>query len=81
VDEVEAEAEEQEGLDEEVVPPALVSGDVGEGTGMVMPSMSCLLKVAHRIHPPKWVAVGHAVALAYADRYTAVEMQLQAIRR
>jgi hypothetical protein len=32
VDEVEAEAEEQEGLDEEVVPPALVGGDVGEGT-------------------------------------------------
>ena len=32
-DEAEAEAEEEEGVDEEVAPPALVNGDVGEGTG------------------------------------------------
>jgi hypothetical protein len=30
---VEAEAEAKEGVDEVVVPPPLVSGDVGEGTG------------------------------------------------
>jgi hypothetical protein len=33
VDEAEAELEAEEGMDEEAVPPALVSGDVGEGTG------------------------------------------------
>ena len=33
----------------EVTPPALVSGDVAEGTGRDMQRMSCLLMVIERI--------------------------------
>ena len=36
-------------MNEEPVPPALVSGDVAEGTGRDMPRMSCLLMVIENI--------------------------------